>query len=377
MKVPRSRHRTATEYRNDAMDDNDLFSGMPLSQKVEAEPTPAPVAQPAPRAAPAAPASTGGDDYGASSIRVLEGLEPVRMRPGMYIGGTDEKALHTSLPKSSTTRWTRRWPVTPISSTCIWMPRLPDCHRQWPRYSRRTAPQVPGKSTLEVIMTKLHAGGKFDGKALRDFRRSARCRRLRRQRTVRPLGSRGSRAIASSIVRPSPAAFRRAGSKSWAKCITAAARAFVFTRIRRSRGSCEIRSRPIFRMARSKAYLFGGVEIRWSCDPGMVPEGGDIPEKAVFHFPGGLKDYLAATLARTSRSRAKSSPARPRRPVAMAHWNGRSPGMAAIRRCIPIVTRSRRLKAARMRLASHCADQGPQELRRADAEQAGPADHHG
>ncbi len=54
----------------------------------------------------------------------------------------------------------------------------------------------------------------------------------------------------------------------------------------------------IFRMARSKAYLFGGVEIRWSCDPGMVPEGGDIPEKAVFHFPGGLKDYLAATLGK-------------------------------------------------------------------------------
>jgi topoisomerase-4 subunit B len=51
-------------------------------------------------------------------------------------------------------------------------------------------------------------------------------------------------------------------------------------------------------MARSKAYLFGGVEIRWSCDPGMVPADGEIPEKAVFHFPGGLKDYLAATLGK-------------------------------------------------------------------------------
>ena len=54
----------------------------------------------------------------------------------------------------------------------------------------------------------------------------------------------------------------------------------------------------VFRMARSKAYLFGGVEIRWSCDPGVLPEGSDIPEKAVFHFPGGLKDYLQATLGK-------------------------------------------------------------------------------
>ena len=54
----------------------------------------------------------------------------------------------------------------------------------------------------------------------------------------------------------------------------------------------------VFRMARSKAYLFGGVEIRWSCEPGVLPEGSEVPDKAVFHFPGGLKDYLQATMGK-------------------------------------------------------------------------------
>lgn len=102
-------------------------------------------------------------------------------------------------------------------------------------------------------------------------------------------------------------------------------------------------------MARSKAYLFGGVEIRWSCDPGMVPEGGDIPEKAVFHFPGGLKDYLAATLGKEFTVTREIFAGRTEKPVAMVRSNGRSPGMAAIRNCIPTVTPSRRLKAARTR----------------------------
>jgi topoisomerase-4 subunit B len=159
-------------------------------------------------------------------------------------------------------------------------------------------PQVPGKSTLEVIMTKLHAGGKFDGKAyetsgglhgvgvsvvnaLSDHLEVevARNRKLYRQRFSRgvpqggleELGDVHNRRGTRVRFHPDPQIFGE---------------------------HAKFDAGRIFRMARSKAYLFGGVEIRWSCDPGVVAAGGEIPEKAVFHFPGGLKDYLAATLGK-------------------------------------------------------------------------------
>ncbi|MHB0950397.1 MAG: DNA topoisomerase IV subunit B [Allorhizobium sp.] len=286
------------------MDDNsDLFAGLPLAPKPEAAPAPTEPSAPSaasvkPRAAPAN-ATSGADTYDASSIRVLEGLEPVRMRPGMYIGGTDEKALHHLFAEVIDNS---------MDEAVAGHADFIDVHLDVEGYLTVTDngrgipvelhPQVPGKSTLEVIMTKLHAGGKFDGKAyetsgglhgvgvsvvnaLSDSLEVevARNRKLYRQRFSRgvPLGGleelgevhnrRGTR----TRFHPDPQIF---GDKA------------------------KFDPARIFRMARSKAYLFGGVEIRWSCDPGMVPEGGDIPEKAVFHFPGGLKDYLAATLGK-------------------------------------------------------------------------------
>jgi len=280
------------------MDDNDLFSGMPIDRKVEADPTPAP--SPAPVARPAATAPTpGADEYGASSIRVLEGLEPVRMRPGMYIGGTDEKALHhlfaEVIDNSMDEAVAGHANFIDVHLDAEGFLTVTDNGRGIPV---ELHPQVPGKSTLEVIMTKLHAGGKFDGKAyetsgglhgvgvsvvnaLSDLLEVevARNRKLYRQRFSRgvPLGGleelgevhnrRGTRVR----FHPDPQIFG---------------------------DHAKFDPGRIFRMARSKAYLFGGVEIRWSCDPGMVQEGGEIPEKAVFHFPGGLKDYLAATLGK-------------------------------------------------------------------------------
>ncbi|RVH85831.1 DNA topoisomerase IV subunit B, partial [Sinorhizobium medicae] len=155
-----------------------------------------------------------------------------------------------------------------------------------------------GKSTLEVVMTVLHAGGKFDGKAYEtsgglhgvgvsvvnalsdDLEvEVARNRRLYRQRF--------SRGVAQGGLEDLGDVHNRRGTR---------VRFHPDPQIFGPHARFE--PARLFRMARSKAYLFGGVEIRWSCDPSLLPEGSEIPDRAVFHFPGGLKDYLAATLGK-------------------------------------------------------------------------------
>jgi topoisomerase-4 subunit B len=277
-------------------DGNDLFSGIPDSPR-PAKPAPAPTkAVAAPQ--PTAPSEKFGDDYGASSIRVLEGLEPVRMRPGMYIGGTDEKALHhlfaEVIDNSMDEAVAGHANFIEVSLDAEGFITVTDNGRGIPVENH---PQVPGKSTLEVIMTKLHAGGKFDGKAyetsgglhgvgvsvvnaLSDFVEVevARNRKLYRQRFSRgipqgpleELGDVHNRRGTRVRFHPDPQIFGN---------------------------HAKFDPGRIFRMSRSKAYLFGGVEIRWSCEPDVV-EGTDTPDKAVFHFPGGLKDYLAAQIGK-------------------------------------------------------------------------------
>ncbi len=282
----------------DPMDDNsDLFADLPLARPVEPKSEPAvSVAKPS---EPASRAVTNAEDYGASSIRVLEGLEPVRMRPGMYIGGTDEKALHHLFAEvidnsmdEAVAGHANFIEVHLDAEGCL---TVTDNGRGIPVENH---PQVPGKSTLEVIMTKLHAGGKFDGKAyetsgglhgvgvsvvnaLSDLLEVevARDRKLYRQRFSRGVPQGGLEELG-------PVHNRRG------------------TRVRFHPDPqifgdhAKFDPGRIFRMARSKAYLFGGVEIRWSCDPALAPADGGLPEKAVFHFPGGLKDYLSATLGK-------------------------------------------------------------------------------
>ncbi|AGB71249.1 MULTISPECIES: DNA topoisomerase IV subunit B [Rhizobium] len=278
---------------------NDLFSGLPHSPKPEAAEKPAVKAEkPAPAPAQrAAPTTQSSEEYGASSIRVLEGLEPVRMRPGMYIGGTDEKALHHLFAEVIDNSMDEAV-AGHANFIEVYLDRegyltVTDNGRGIPVENH---PQVPGKSTLEVIMTKLHAGGKFDGKAYEtsgglhgvgvsvvnalsdDLEvEVARNRKLYRQRFSRGLPVGGLEELGDVHNRrgtrvrfhPDPQIFGDHARFDPAR---------------------------VFRMARSKAYLFGGVEIRWSCDPELAPEGADVPEKAVFHFPGGLKDYLKATM---------------------------------------------------------------------------------
>lgn len=287
---------------------DDLFAGLAapaakLEEKTEpakapASPASSTTAAPA-ASAPPPPVSSGGDDYGASSIRVLEGLEPVRMRPGMYIGGTDEKALHhlfaEVIDNSMDEAVAGHANFIEVNLDAEGFLTVTDNGRGIPVEEH---PQVPGKSTLEVILTKLHAGGKFDGKAyetsgglhgvgvsvvnaLSDLLEVevARNKKLYRQTF--------SRGIPQGPLQEVGAAPNRRGTR-----VRFHPDAEIF-----GRGAKFLPER-IFRMARSKAYLFGGVEIRWSCDPSIIPEGSDITEKAVFHFPGGLKDYLQASLGK-------------------------------------------------------------------------------
>lgn len=279
-------------------DSNDLFASLP------SQPAPEPVARdekPVPRAVAAptpAPPAVGGD-YDASAIRVLEGLEPVRMRPGMYIGGTDEKALHhlfaEVIDNSMDEAVAGHANFIEVHLDAEGFLTVTDNGRGIPVENH---PQMPGKSTLEVILTVLHAGGKFDGKAYETSGglhgvgvsvvnalsdqlevEVARNKKLYRQRFSRgkpvggleELGDVHNRRGTKVRFHPDPEIF-----------------------------GAHARFDPgrVFRMARSKAYLFGGVEIRWSCDPALLPEGSETPEKAVFHFPGGLKDYLQATLGK-------------------------------------------------------------------------------
>ncbi len=141
--------------------------GKPVAPQPVAQPVAAPsLSVPKPVTTKAPPASSAGDDYNASSIRVLEGLEPVRLRPGMYIGGTDEKALHhlfaEVIDNSMDEAVAGHANFIEVSFDADGFVTVSDNGRGIPVDEH---PQVPGKSTLEVIMTKLHAGGKFDGKA--------------------------------------------------------------------------------------------------------------------------------------------------------------------------------------------------------------------
>jgi len=274
-------------------DNNDLFAKM-SEPAVRPSRAADPVAQAARKAPPAKDAS---ESYSAADIEVLEGLEPVRRRPGMYIGGTDEKALHhlfaEVIDNSMDEAVAGHATFIDVELGADGYLTVTDNGRGIPVDPH---PKFKNKSALEVIMTTLHAGGKFDSKvyetsgglhgvgvsvvnALSDDLEVevARGRKLYRQRFSRgkPLGGleqlgevhnrRGTR----TRFHPDPEIFGKSAAFEPAR---------------------------IYRMARSKAYLFGGVNIRWSCDPALIKDKDPTPAKAEFHFPGGLKDYLATHL---------------------------------------------------------------------------------
>ncbi len=236
------------------------------------------------------------DSYSAADIEVLEGLEPVRRRPGMYIGGTDEKGLHHLFAEVIDNSMDEA-----VAGHASWIEveveadgfvTVTDNGRGIPVDPH---PKFKNKSALEVIMTTLHSGGKFHSKvydtsgglhgvgvsvvnALSDSLEVevARGRKLYRQRfsrgepteKLKDLGEVHNRRGTRTRFRPDPQIFGK---------------------------DARMKPERLFAMTKSKAYLFGGVEIRWSCVPELI-KGKDIPAKATFHFPGGLSEYLAAEL---------------------------------------------------------------------------------
>ncbi|MBA3446833.1 MAG: DNA topoisomerase IV subunit B [Pseudaminobacter sp.] len=282
-------------------DNNDLFANLdqPLA-KTAARARPAdPLVQAAVTARRVAPPQVkdGSEGYDASHIEVLEGLEPVRRRPGMYIGGTDEKALHhlfaEVIDNSMDEAVAGHATFIDVELGADGFLTVTDNGRGIPVDPH---PKFPKKSALEVIMCTLHAGGKFDSKvyetsgglhgvgvsvvnALSDQLEVevARGRQLYRQRFSRGVPQGGLEQLGD--------VHNRRGTK-----IRFHPDPDIFGK------SLHFEPARLYRMARSKAYLFGGVEIRWSCDPLLIKEKDETPAKAVLHFPGGLKDYLKASL---------------------------------------------------------------------------------
>jgi topoisomerase IV subunit B len=260
-----------------------------LFEQLEAEIAPNAAKSRVTRERPRGPSET----YTAADIEVLEGLEPVRRRPGMYIGGTDEKALHHLFAEVIDNSMDEA-----VAGHADWIEveydkegwlSVTDNGRGIPVDPH---PKFRNRSALEVIMTTLHAGGKFDSKvyetsgglhgvgvsvvnALSEILEVevARGQQLYRQTYKRGkpvsklenLGKTHNRRGTRVRFKPDPDIFGKHPKFDAAR---------------------------LYRMARSKAYLFGGVEIRWICHPSHIKDKEAVPERAELRFPGGLKDFL-------------------------------------------------------------------------------------
>jgi topoisomerase-4 subunit B len=247
-----------------------------------------------PAPAPMTAADSGG--YSAKDIEVLEGLEPVRRRPGMYIGGTDETALHhlaaeilDNAMDEAVAGHASFIEVTLEPGNTL---SVRDNGRGIPVDPH---PKFRNLSALEVILTTLHSGGKFGGKA---YETSG---------GLHGVGSSVVNALSESLeveVARDRVLWRQsyARGRPTTKLLNAGPvqnRRGTLIRFRPDRqifGDAAFSPARLYRLCRSKAYLFRGVEIRWSCDPALLGANDDTPAEAVLHFPGGLRDSLAADI---------------------------------------------------------------------------------
>jgi topoisomerase-4 subunit B len=235
--------------------------------------------------------------YTAKDIEVLEGLEPVRRRPGMYIGGTDVNALHhlaaeiidNAMDEAVAGHATHI--VLELASGNVLTVR--DNGRGIPIDPH---PKFKNKSALEVIMTTLHSGGKFDGKAYDT--------------------SGGLHGVGSSVVnalsewmevdvardkRSHKMRFERGHAIGKLKDMGAVNRRGTIVSFKPDAkifGDAQFSPARLHRMAKSKAYLFRGVEIHWSCDPSLIKD--ETPAEDVLKFPGGLLDFLRGEIGKAT-----------------------------------------------------------------------------
>jgi len=235
--------------------------------------------------------------YTASAIEVLEGLEPVRKRPGMYVGGTDERAYHhlaaEVLDNSMDEAVAGHASRIEVELHTDGSVTVTDNGRGIPVDPH---PRFPKKSALEVIMTTLHSGGKFSGKAYQT--------------------SGGLHGVGVSVVNALSDRLRVEVARGKQLYAQEFSRGHPTTKLENlgptpnRRGTTvsfhpdpeifgprlSFRPARLYRMARSKAYLFRGVEIRWRCAQDLLRDGDETPAEDTFHFPGGLEDYLTHTL---------------------------------------------------------------------------------
>jgi topoisomerase IV subunit B len=239
--------------------------------------------------------SSSSKSYTAKDIEVLEGLEPVRRRPGMYIGGTDINALHhlaaeiidNSMDEAVAGHATRIELELKPDNVLV----VRDNGRGIPIDPH---PKFKNKSALEVIMTTLHAGGKFDGKA---YETSG---------GLHGVGSSVVNALSEwlevEVARDKHAwklRFERGHAVGKLKDLGAVNRRGTIVSFRPDEkifGDVQFSPARLHRMAKSKAYLFRGVEIRWTCDPSLIKD--ETPAEDVLHFPGGLSDFLATEIGK-------------------------------------------------------------------------------
>ncbi|AIT79007.1 MULTISPECIES: DNA topoisomerase IV subunit B [Novosphingobium] len=239
--------------------------------------------------------SAGGESYDGSAIEVLEGLEPVRRRPGMYIGGTDERALHhlaaevldNAMDEAVAGHANRIEVLLEEEPGTAGRLTITDNGRGIPVDEH---PKYPGKSALEVILSTLHSGGKFSGKAyatsgglhgvgISVVNALSVKTRVEVARNKELFAQEFSRGATLGPLQKVGAAPNRRGTS------------VTFTPDTEIFGDQKFKPNRLFKLVRSKAYLFAGVEIRWKCSPSLASD--DVPAEATFQFPGGLADHLA------------------------------------------------------------------------------------